>query len=462
MSERSVAPVSGHEQWPGFWGFVAIGLATTGLLCVLKVWFEHTPPGHRLELYTYELLTKNLSAFNPENPVIVLDISALPGHNVGEVTPRDRLREIVEALVAQRPRAVGIDIDFSPGEHNWMDPENDPEFLEFCLSAKETHDVSIFLGVDRRKGARPDQWLGAEDYKGLAAAVVARAKGVHDRVPIRIQAEGVGEGLPTLGYALAGEYRKALPGPPGWLKGVVKDREGGTHHASSEGIDYTYADTLVNYSNLAAMRAMARRDISAESVAQTGDQYKGALVLLGDATQATDYALVPGVDEPVPGVFLHASVAYTLVKEPLFEFKHWFRLVLDFLIAGTIVLAVALFRRRAGRGGRPWRRLQMAFIFGAAAFVLVAGCLLVRLTGVMWTDFFLVVAALLLHPGAEERLHGFAERRRRPAASAVEGGMEHESSGVDVGGRAPAPAGGAGAAAAQAGQEAGDAPFAGK
>jgi hypothetical protein len=74
---------------------IGIGLAATVLLVGLKVWFEHSPIGHRFEVQTYEFLQGQLSSSGiGKLPVLVVDISKIPGGK-DQATPRDVLKKII-------------------------------------------------------------------------------------------------------------------------------------------------------------------------------------------------------------------------------------------------------------------------------------------------------------------------------------------------------------------------------
>ncbi|HEX8072381.1 MAG TPA: tetratricopeptide repeat protein [Pyrinomonadaceae bacterium] len=465
MSARDETLSAEGKSLKGTLAFVGVGLLATLLLGGLKVLFERSSVGHRAEVFAFELLQGQLPYFDPKNPVVVLDTSDITRD---PDKSRATLAQIIPALTAQGPLAIGVDWEFSPRENEFASSK-DPEFFDLCLEEKRRHGVPIFLGVDKRKAAPPKAWLGAEKYKELAAAVGADRKDT-TRLPIWIQKKGVDEPLPLLGYALAQAYAqkrdRQLPKPPKWIRWAV--REGAEAAPDS---DFFYEDRLVNYSNLEAIRLAAQRDLSATSVAESGRKsYEGKIVILGDMSQGfTDPFNVPGASEPVGGVLLHASAAYTFAQAPLFEFRQWLRVALDLGLAMMIVVIVAVLRyRRAGERGFSLGRQQTKFVYLAMACVVVAGWLLVLFTRVMWLDFLLVVAALFLHPKLEERMRDLQKKRKRtppPAAPATGGAGAAEAAATGsasveaavcllVGVLLVAPAACAQGAAAQCGQRA--------
>ena len=398
--------------------YVAIGLLATLVLVGLKVVVEHTSWGKENELWVFGKLQSSLSSIDLDNPVVVLDISSLPGGKPGQPTPRENLKIIIQALseLVPKPRAIAVDVNFSPRGIHYAAPGDD-EFFDFCLEMTEQKQLPVFLAVAETKTAPPEAWLGNKKYKKMAVAAVAN-KFDTTHIPLWLESSASSEKLKTLNYALALEYRKHLPGAHPWIEWAVD-----THHEDESAVqeskpidtDLTikYQDRLVNYSKLDQMKLVAAPDVTAESIKRSALKYSGKLVILGDLFSA-DRVPVPGRVLDEPGSLVLASAAYTLIKEPLFEFKWWVRLGLDFLIAGLIILAVAIIRRRAP--DTSWIGKQALFVYVAVLVVLIAGWQLVTWAGILWLDFLLVALALLLHPKMEHRVDHFLDKlRRRPA-----------------------------------------------
>src|SRR5215216_866535 len=147
---------------------LAVGLVAVALLILVKVNVEDSYIGHWLDARGYELLHTFIPPFNREKEpsVVVLDISDLK-RDIDGATPTKDLREIIEALVASRAKAIAIDIDFSPR----VDPQNplktgardeeDPEFFEFLRQQKKKG-VPVFVGT-YNIGAESKTWLGLEE-----------------------------------------------------------------------------------------------------------------------------------------------------------------------------------------------------------------------------------------------------------------------------------------------------------
>jgi len=379
--------------------FILIGLVTTSLLLGLKIGLEKLGYSQRWEAYGYEFLQARLPQFSrrEEIPVIVVDISKLGGGTSNQPTPRGRLQEIIDAVARQYPKAIAVDVDFSPSdtEVGWVDPENDPQFLEHCLELSRKQ--PIFLGVDRGIESPPEAWLGVTEYQSMAVGM--RFPLAAERMLLWVRAPGVSEKLPSLSLALAQSYRRSVPRPPAGLAFMLEEIDRESVEEQQGGSEITYAKALVNYSKLDAIASQSLAAASATSIADNGERFHNKLVILGRLIDATDRFAVPGRGgEPVPGVLLHAAATYTLVKEPLFEFTHTGRFFIDLLLALFLLGFVAFFRfRHREDPSYNWHRKELVATVLAVAFTVWGGILLIQAVGVLWFDFLAVAGALLLH-----------------------------------------------------------------
>jgi CHASE2 domain-containing sensor protein len=401
-------PTKRRQQLLDIGRYVSVGLGITLLLVAAKLLIERQPIGHRSEILTYEFLQGQLSPFSADErlPVLVVDISKIVADKDGR-TPRGPLMRLIEAIANQGAKAIAIDVDFAPTITGWSSPEDDPEpdpkIFEFCLKLKRDKGVPVFLGVYYTRAEEADAWLGSLKYKELAAAGVAPEDDV-SKMPRWIQTIGVADRLPTLSASLANAYQESLPGPPKWLAWSIETTDDHQHGVERQvGNELRIAETLVNYSKLEQLQHEYIGTITPDSVKEEGEKFRGRMVILGDANRFIDPFVVPGRSSAIGGVYLEASHAYTLAIEPLYEFKHSIRLVLDLVISIAIILGVAGIRYRHLKEGEKfhWHKWQSRFIYATVALVIFAGILLVRWWGIMWLDFFLVVFALLLHPSVE-------------------------------------------------------------
>jgi hypothetical protein len=386
------------------------------VLNLIKVGLEQTPVGRWAEKQTYAFLAGNLPSFAPGGPgVIILDIGHIPGGDgaVGEppiVTSRKALRELLDAVVAAEPLAIGIDIDFSPNRNGWIDP-GDPAFLDHCLRLSAR--VPIRVGVFRGMREHPDAWLGLPKYSSLAGAIWLPEEGAR-RLPISVSAAPGAPELPSLGAAVAtgvGRGRNLLAHPLSFMLEPVTVEE---RAFELHGTPVVFREALVNYALIEQMKGEAPPAVSPADVRKYSDRIKNRVVFIGDlkAGPATDVFPIPGYVRNERGVLLHASLAGTLLAHPIAEFSHTTRIVLDLLL-GCVVAGVAIWAKRR-YGHREAHALEARAIGIAVALVLLCGFAFVIWFRVMWLDFLLVVVFLLLHPGAHAWLSSRIDRFRAP------------------------------------------------
>ena len=399
--------------------YVLLGFAIAIALVSAKILVEHTSWGHRAELFAFEFLQGQLSPFNPEEqlPVVVVDISDIKASKDKEVIDLEKLKEVVAAIAEQKPRAIAIDVVLTPepDAENQKDSseanqkkieENYFRFLDFCLEKiKREKGIPIFVSVGERTVDKPEEWLGSEKYKELAATVII-PKEETTRIPIWFKASPESEKLFSLSAALAKASQKVhLPSGFAWAVVSADEEFPSTERHLQENMEY--ADALVNYSKLEAIQQTKLLTISEISVKESGEKFRNRMVILGDGTKekAVDTFIVAGRKEPISGVYLHASAAYTFAREPMYEFKFWVRLSLDFLLSLLIIawVAVARYRHLGERKIFHWHKLQNRLVLGFLLGICVLAFLLVRYTGILWLDFLLVMLALWLHPKVEEK-----------------------------------------------------------
>jgi CHASE2 domain-containing sensor protein len=381
-----------------------------------KILFEKSSLGHRIEVWTYEFLQGQLTAIETDPlPVVVVDISQIPGGSAGQVTSRDQLTKLIYAIAKEQPKAIAVDGDFSPTPTGWVDPDNDPDFFDFCLKMRRDNHVPVFLGVHRTLASSPSTWLGLDEYKELA--VVLLAPDDTTRLPVWIRQTNGQWKLPALSTALAEVYRGgALPQPPGWLQSVTETiGEPPSDAIRNDSGVIAVTTAIVNYSKLELIQLTTLPSISPQSVAEAGTLFRNRVVIIGKGKDATDRYNVPGRDATVAGVFLHACAAYTFIKEPLYELNTRFRLGADLFFSVAIILAVGWFRLWGG-DKLPWHQRQSKYTWIAATIVFAAGVIFVRFLALLWLDFVPLILALLLHPYVEKAIDRIFRRRNQRTA----------------------------------------------
>lgn len=401
------------------------------IVLTIKIGIEHTPVGKHLELMGYNLLQTQLSS--ERAPVAIVDISDLRPKDFvvdGEIitaTPREPLQQAIEAIAAQHPKAIGIDIDFSSDDSPYILP-SDREFFEFCRSLHERTGIPVLLGVKRTIAKPAAEWLGSEKYEELAANILVPNDNLRMLYFLQMEEDKT--------HRPASENAPEKHKPSRAISALLADAYGNETnaatvlqkaHASIINLSTTFGliekfteksiggglsvhEFLVDYGPLETMEKETIHTLDPSKLQDPAQasQLNGRVVLLGDATlgKATDTFVIPARNQPFPGVFVHACAAYTLIKAPLYELTWKGHTVIDVFLSGAILLAIVLLRFRyktaaaRERASHGWQELLTLFVVIAAILV---GVVSVRVTRIMWDDFFLALILLVFHPAIEQK-----------------------------------------------------------
>lgn len=409
--------------------YVLQGFLITALLVSLKILAEHTPAGHRVELFTFEALRSTLPSLGSagELPVAVVDTSDMQGKD-GQLIDLAQLKEITAAIVEQHPRAIAIDLVLNPKDISAASQDNTSEptaqqvqdyykFLDFCLEVEAKHKVPIFIAVGVMSAGQPKDWLGQEKYKELAATAFINKEDAA-RMPVWLKAGPAAEKLYSLSASLSYAYTKPrLPDAMSWAIDTTEEGLPGTRRYLEEDIEY--ADALINFGKLDAVRQNKLLTISGTSVKESGEKFRDKMVLLGDGAleKTMDVFVLPGQREPVPGVYIHACAAHTFAREPLYEMNQTARLVVDACLCLLVFggRAVARYRHLDADGAVRADRPRGALGYVAGAAILMAAVGVVYWLGLLWLDFLLVAIAVWLHTKFEKLLGRLSKRQTVPA-----------------------------------------------
>ena len=409
------------------------GLLFILIVLSIKLLIERTTFGKHLELMDYGFLQTQLS--RERAPITIVDISDLAQKDyvvkgqIVRATPREPLQEMIQAIAEQKPKAIGVDIDFSPDEKGHALPR-EPEFFQFCLDIHKQTGVPVFLGIKRTIGDPAAQWLGDERYEDLAASILVPRDTRRMVSLIRVEEETKPEERErriTTIQSMSSRLAVAWGRQPDRFAQALLLRLGLLERISEKHLDYGVSpeDFLVDYSALDSIEKVSATNAAALRDGSRRDRIFGKLVLIGDATlgKATDLFPVPGrAQELYPGVFLHASGAYTLIRAPLYELTRSGRLVIDLLLSGVILGAlvlIGLFYGDPQSRERATHRLRGIFTLVVVIVAIVIGVIFVRITRIMWDDFFLALILLVFHPSIEDRAESLWKkltRRNQPRA----------------------------------------------
>lgn len=388
----------------------------TAALFGIKFWIEHTYLGQRVELFTFEILQGQLSSFDSQQelPIVVVDTSNIPLED-NKYKNREKLIEVISAIADQQPLAIGVDIIFSPEKPEVWNTPYDEEFLTRCLAIVDKNNgTPIFLGVGKDMPLdNPSAWLGNKKFKKMAVTLaIYKKRKDAERFLLWARSKNQPERIRSISLALAEKFREKhpheKPEPPQWLSWAIVIDEEFPGRKEFEN-DIEFSDALANYSKLEAIRQTKLLNRSAVSIEEFGEKFRNRIVILGNDTTATDTVGVPISEEPVAGVYVHASSVYTLIKEPMYEFKPWFRIFIDILFPLIVFVIVGFFQWLKG-DTYNWHRMQRRLVLIGGIIIFAAAIFLVNAAGVLWLDFLFIMMALLIHPWVEDRLNDIWQR----------------------------------------------------
>jgi CHASE2 domain-containing sensor protein len=382
---------------------VLIGLLVTAMLITAKWFFEHTMLGEQFEEAVYDVLQLRRGADLDEAqlPVAVIDIDPMPLERHPEsreldFTSRTGLRDVVANVAAQRPRAIGVDVDFTPARGPQL--AADREFFEFILDpSRPNRDVPVFVAVHDavQMGERV---LVSPKYMDLAAFIGHPIPGEFESPKKMVDwvevdsTDAANSGpvrFPSLASAVA---QKGANDPSRWVAWLFEKPTGRSGRL-------IYHEFVVDYSPLEALKKHTL-PFTDRKITLSSSHLAGKIVLLGRPNAKDDQVTLPGRrGRRYGGVYVHASAAYTLDHGPLLKLSPAGRLVLDAGVAFVIILAVACVRIRylSTSGEVRHGSVQGLFTLLAVAGVIALAFYLVNVHRLMWDDSLFVAAALALH-----------------------------------------------------------------
>jgi CHASE2 domain-containing sensor protein len=407
-------PYRGREVWRD----LLKGILFIVIVMAIKISIdEHTEFGKQMTLMGYNYLQTKLSSAAP--PITIVDIGDLPPENIrdnGEMvlaTPRPALKEIIEAVAEQHPKAIGVDIDFSPTEIGYV-LSSDPAFFDSILDLRKRTGVPVFLGAHRTITRPADEWLGSTRFAPLAANILVPQ---HNREMLygfkstdeKHESPATEEPSRTMSGLLAAAYVEGHATEQGihQLLTRLKLAERFSENELSSG--QSAEAFLVDYGAIDSIETIKTKNPDVLRDSSNRKRLEGKIVLIGDAAlgTATDTFVIPAHDKPYAGIFVHASAAYTLIKAPLYHLTHAGHIVLDFLLSGFILCGIVLMKypyREAEQRDMTevkWRgRLTLLVVLT----VIIVGVLSVQITRIMWDDFFLALLLLVFHPSIEHHV----------------------------------------------------------
>lgn len=401
---------------------VFIGLMITALLSLANWGLEKTNFGEQLREATYDILELRLmSKFNPsEVNIAVVDIASMPmtrasSHDY-DYTKREQLQQLVATIAAQRPAAIGVDVDFTPFPDQMDD---DYKFLSDVLALTPASPtagpgVPIYVATFQSLALGPQLALYQRQFAPLVAYAGFPVAGDNEspkRMVETVDVRYVDQNSSVQSWNVkslsAAATNAPLAPPPKWASWAL-DR---VLFASKEG--FSAREFYVDYGPLDGLIEQTIQWDDPQ-VAGNHDLFTGKFVFIGRGQKATasgDLHPLPGHRGKLfAGVYIHACAAYTLLHHPLQKLTLAGRWVLDLLLALVILIPVAVlrWRYRAAEpyGGIAHHRLSGVLTFVMVVVAFVAGIYAVNVHHLMWDDSLFVAAAMLIDQKVEHHLIG--------------------------------------------------------
>ena len=382
------------------------GLFVTALLCGVEIWAQGTKLGGELNRLTYLFVQQKLEGAGHEAqaPVVIVDISSLEpepwkeGDRWYYATPRPALREMIQAAAVAGATGIGVDIDFSMREGRLVHPQ-DASFFAFCLKLSHEKNIPIRLGVYRMQIADPKDWFGSEQFSELGASMaIPDLVTIPRRLPRWVRSPGSDHRLPGLSAALAIDRGHLIQDNLPWWSSLLRETQ-----VVPVGKNLEAAEFLVNLHWIDTLRLEKLRTFKGAGIEALRDRCRGRFVLLGDATRgaSSDMFVVPGFEEPIAGVFLHACGVATLNGRPLYELTGLAQWTFDI---GLAILAVLVVEAIMIRGRVPENKSEFVnnVFTGLVAIVLIlVGYCFVRTTRLVWDGFFFVALSTMINSAVD-------------------------------------------------------------
>lgn len=407
------------------------GLCIVFIGALAHIWLERSELGQKLQLWAYEKLQPMAPGPSGALPIVIVDFRN--NFDVGPyaATDMDKLAALLKNIEIAQPKAIGIDIDFGVLADGATYPDANGRVVDFALQSR----VPVILAVGRGLWtADPSDWLGADTgpngQKRDVSEIVAHAYApvttggtitLFD--PIRLGSRQV----PSLASRLADLYSsnrtRALDHPNWWISPYAEET---TAPEQTDGRGRILSGKQY-FLNTSALDQFDREKIvvrSPDDIRPGGEEearLHNAIVLVGSDDRFLDAAIIGSQHRS--GIFLHALGVYTKLFAPVYEVQPLARLLLAVVVT-LLMFGASLGIRRmyiARSGNLNIGRLTFLTSLSVAGLILLAGSLLVRYYGILWTDYFLVLLLLLVHPNTEHHIESALGAARQGLARAWRG-----------------------------------------
>ena len=404
---------------------------------------ERSDGGQRLEMAAYDWLMGFVRPAAGDLPVTVVDFK----ENINRpaqalevpLTDLDKLQKVVGAVMKYQPACIAIDVNFGPqpvtghpSEMVYIDENSNFESSMVELQKQKERTIPIYLATTF---ADPGNNAILRDQSALPLAV-------HCLVPSDVRVGQIlmykelrkGKAkLNGLSQAVSDVYaslhRSTVEAPGLFVTPFVNDELADVQRSHLENLAHdapvpAEIPTEKYFINYADKEALKNGALTVSKDIQLGDvlaqplddtelsrRITGKAVIIGSTTTTGDVFTEPRTDAQVQGLYVLALAADTRLHAPLYEFQLWIRTLLHILL-GSLVLLTILGLRVKSIGHKKdlaASRLSLLLTAGVVGFTILMGIALVRSIHVIWTDYFLGILLLLLHPRVEHWIEKILE-----------------------------------------------------
>lgn len=445
---------------------LVISILITGLCMYGNIKFMQQPNGKRFAYLGYDMIQDarikyfDNSPVTTQLPITVVNISHLPKVSAktvdtGEEPARDRneLMKLLNIIAKQKPAAIGVDVDFSKDYHGQSESGDitplDTLLFRQCREIDQSG-IPVYLGIKRSLFLPKKDWLFSDidgksiDYNDMAASIAVE-KLQYRRLPLWTKFNDF-DICPSLNNRIALAYINNSPNSDSHYNNVIqfatgkaKDETDGfftrrfetgawggdeKFHTENKDNSSKICTYLVDYAPLNAL-INSRIDYTKNGDPKSLNNLKDRIVLigLGDPNSNED---IKKINENLhaPGVYLHACGIATLIShQPICELTEAGRLVIDSVLSGVSILVIYLLSLHLHRKKKHLitEKLQKHIYTLLALLVFIVAIVWSPAYGLVWDDFLIVVAVLLIHPPldymAENIIHVFKHFDKRLGAT---------------------------------------------
>jgi class 3 adenylate cyclase/CHASE2 domain-containing sensor protein len=402
--------------------FVLRGLLLIFVALLMHAGLMRSWVGRHLKNLEYTMLQDSLITHylstKPNDSVplpVIIDISKRMPGLPDRPTNLEELDRIIKALAAMSPKAIGVDIDFSPG-NTLIRPTDWHIFSQWrqLTRPEDFKPISVKLGVFRRLYDASKNWLGRPEFWSLAAGIAMPGDSQTNYYYVQA-GSNQGDRLLQMAAALfeATGGKEPLTGGvlPRLYSEITSNRKHGVYV-----VDYSYLQELLDHQ-------VVRYD-DTQLLKAFEDKIKDNVVLIGDVAYGEDKFALAHTIQPISGILIHACSLMTLRKGPLRYVDQRGSIILDLILSLTSLLIVAVLPfiiHAKNTEIEPSVQANKKICLAVAILIFWVCDLWIGAAKVFWPDFLWISIGLFLNPFLADPLWRVLESGFHTATSVCRG-----------------------------------------